>query len=142
MSEISRFQKLSVKRGLTPGALLDANPQDFDILLLSIRRRFSAGDGYTERSVNELLKIWLAGPGGMLDVDHVELRRWLVDLQILSRDVYGQAYSLAPIPAQLQSLDALLAAVDFASEFAKANEQESQRRAARKAAWEQSKASA
>ncbi|MEP7154263.1 MAG: DUF2087 domain-containing protein [Betaproteobacteria bacterium] len=142
MSEISRFQKLALKRGLTPGALLDANPPDFDILLLSIRRGFSAGENYTERAVNELLKSWLAGPGGMLDVDHVELRRWMADLQILSRDVYGQAYLLAPIPARLQLLDAMLADVDFASEFAKANEQELQRRAARKAAWQQSKAGA
>jgi hypothetical protein len=141
MNVIARFHKLAIKRGLTLGALLDASPQDFDLLLCAMRREFSAGRDYAERDVNEILKSWLASAGGMLDVDHVELRRWLVDLRILARDPYGQSYVLAPMPERLSPLDATLANTNFSAEFAKANEQELQRRAARKAAWQQAKAS-
>jgi hypothetical protein len=140
MDPVGRFRKLAIKRGLTPGTLLDACPEDFDLLLLGLRRDFSIARQYTEREVNEVLKHWLLSAGGMLEVDHVELRRWLVDLAIVSRDAYGRAYSLAPVPPHLQALDAELASVDFAREFADANAQELQKRAARKSAWQQSKA--
>jgi hypothetical protein len=75
----------------------------------------------------------------MLDVDHVELRRWSVDLAILARDAYGHAYSLAAIPAHLLRLHDDAAQVDFDREFADANARESQKRAARKAAWQHAK---
>jgi hypothetical protein len=35
MDTIERFRKLAIKRGLTPDALLDASPEDFDLLLLA-----------------------------------------------------------------------------------------------------------
>ena len=139
MTPIERFRKLAVKRGLTPGTLLDASPEDFHLLLLSLRRVFAMSRDYTEGEVNELIANWLASAGGMLDVDHVELRRWLVDITILSRDAYGRAYSVAPLPAQLSRLDADIAKLDFAREFADANTRESQKRAARKAAWQHAK---
>ena len=137
MVAIERFRKLAIKRGLTPGALLDASPEDFHLLLLSLRREFAIAREYNERGVNELIASWLSSAGGMLDVDHVELRRWLVDMAILSRDAYGRAYSVAALPAHLSRLDADIAQLDFAREFADANARESQKRAARKAAWQQ-----
>ena len=136
MDSVARFRKLAIKRGLTPGALLDASPGDFDLLLLAVRHEFAMARSYTERDVNELLRNWLQSAGGMLDVDHVELRRWLVDLAIFTRDAYGKAYSLAGVPARLQTLAAEVADVDFNREFADANALESQTRAARKAAWQ------
>ena len=139
MVAIERFRKLAIKRVLTPGAMLDASPEDFHLLLLSLRRGFAAAREYTEREVNELIANWLASTGGMLDVDHVELRRWLVDMSVLSRDAYGRAYSVAPVPAHLSRLDTVIASLDFAREFADANARESQKRAARKAAWQQAR---
>jgi len=139
MTPIERFRKLAVKRGLTPGTLLDASPEDFHLLLLSLRRVFAMSREYAEGEVNELIANWLASAGGMLDVDYVELRRWLVDMAILSRDAYGRAYSVAPLPAHLSRLDADIAKLDFAREFADANTREAQKRAARKAAWQQVK---
>lgn len=139
MIPIERFRKLAIKRGLTPGALLDASPEDFDLLLLSLRREFLIAGSFTEREVNELIGNWLATIGAMLDVDFVELRRWLVDLAILSRDAYGHAYTVAALPAHLLRLEADTAILDFGREFADANARESQKRAARKAAWQQAK---
>jgi len=142
MKAIEQFHKLAIKRGLTPGAMLEASPRDFDLLLIAVRHQFSAARDYTEREVNEVLKAWLNSSGGMLDVDHVELRRWLIDLQILARDAYGHSYAQASVPQRLRPVDAALTGIDFASEFAKANEHEAQRRAARKAAWQAAQASA
>lgn len=139
MMPIERFRKLAIKRGLTPGALLDASPEDLDLLLLSLRRAFAVTRTYSEREVNALLSNWLVSIGGMLDVDHVELRRWMVDLSLIARDAYGHAYAVAPVPARLQQLEADIAALDFCREFADANKRESQKRAARKAAWQQAK---
>ena len=136
MVAIERFRKLAIKRGLTPGALLDASPEDFYLLLLSLRRAFAMSREYTEGEVNELIANWLSSAGGMLDVDHVELRRWLVDMSVLSRDAYGRVYAVAPLPAPLARLDADIAQLDFAREFADANTREAQKRAARKAAWQ------
>lgn len=142
MLPIERFRKLAVKRGLTPGGLLDASPEDLNLLLLSLRRQFVLARTYTEREVNEQIRNWLASVGAMLEIDHVELRRWLVDLSILSRDVYGHAYSVAPVPPHLLTLIGEIAQIDFALEFADANARESQKRAARKAAWQQQAKSA
>jgi hypothetical protein len=132
---IERFRKLCIKRGLTPGALLDASPEDFDLLLLALRREFPEARNYSERDVNEVLHEWLQTTGAMLDVDHVELRRWLVDFAMLSRDAYGHAYTLAPIPPRLKDLESAIKAIDFRQEFADANAADSQQRASRKAAW-------
>ena len=135
MNLIERFRKLSIKRGLTPGALLDASPEDFDILLLALRREFPQSRYYSEREVNETLHHWLQSAGAMLEVDHVELRRWLVDFAILSRDAYGHAYTLAPTPVRLQKMESDMAGIDFKRESADANAAESLKRATRKAAW-------
>ena len=140
MNHAERFRRLAIKRGLTPGALLDASPEDFDMLLLALRREFAIERSYTEREVNDIVRTWLGAAGGMLDVDHVELRRWLVDLAVLERDAYGHAYTLAAVPLRLRQLDSDVTRIDFAGEFADANARESQKRAARKAAWQQAKA--
>ena len=135
MDVLTRFRKLAIKRGLTPGALFDASPEDFDILLLALAREFPEARNYTEREVNETLHHWLQTAGAMLDVDHVELRRWLVDFAILSRDAYGHAYTLATTPARLQKMETDFVGIDFKRESAAANVAELQRRATRKAAW-------
>ncbi len=137
MTPIERFRKLAVKRGLTPGGLLDTSPEDLYLLLLSLRRQFVATRNYTEREVDEQVSIWLTSVGAMLEIDHVELRRWLIDLSILSRDVYGHAYSVASVPRHLLSLEGEIAQIDFALEFSDANARESKRRAERKAVWQQ-----
>ena len=139
MDHAERFRKLAIKRGLLPGALLDASPDDFHLLMLSLRREFAKSREYTEGEVNALIVKWLSLAGGMLDVDHVEVRRWLVDMGMLARDAYGRAYSVAPLPPHLSMLNAGIAQLDFAREFADANARESQKRAARKAAWQQTR---
>ena len=70
-----------------------AAPADFALLMAAAAHAFAPDRTYTEPEVNERLRAWLAGAGAMLDVDHVELRRWLVDTGALARDGFGRAYA-------------------------------------------------
>lgn len=137
MDIILRFRQLAIKRGLRPGALLDSAPQDLDILLVAMRKCIKAGVFQSETEINQSLKDWLLTAGAMMDIDHVELRRWLVDLHILRRDAYGKVYELAPLPGRLVAIDTAMAGADVLHEYRAANEHESRRRALRKAAWQQ-----
>ena len=46
----------------------------------------------TEKDVNEALKHWLNGTGSILWIDHVELRRTLIDYAFLHRNLAGNEY--------------------------------------------------
>ena len=46
-----------------------------------------------ERSLNEMLKAWLAGLGPRVDLDHVSLRRALVDDGFVERTPDGASYA-------------------------------------------------
>jgi hypothetical protein len=76
--------------------------------------RLRVGEVYTEREANHRLQAALAEELAFLDLDHVELRRWLVDAGWWQRDGYGRAYQrvatpgLAPAQAEMrQALEAL-----------------------------------
>ncbi|WP_010111518.1 DUF2087 domain-containing protein [Acinetobacter sp. P8-3-8] len=45
-----------------------------------------------EKNVNEALKHWLNGTGSILWIDHVELRRTLIDYNFLHRNLAGNEY--------------------------------------------------
>ena len=49
----------------------------------------------------------------MLAVDHVELRRWLVDCRVLDRDDYGRAYTLGEPSPEIAALAAALSGTDL-----------------------------
>jgi hypothetical protein len=82
--------ELVVKRGVGLGGL----PDERRLLALALAwRSFDAGWRGSEPQVNEQLKRALEGPMAFTDVDHVELRRWLVDCGFLSRDGFGREYA-------------------------------------------------
>ena len=84
-----RLAGLVVKSRVSIG-LLDAADRDHVLALAGTP--LDAGRAYREADVNTLLKRWLEGPGAMLGADHVELRRWLVDLGFVARDGFGREY--------------------------------------------------
>jgi hypothetical protein len=96
---------------------------------------FQQGRTYTEPEVNEGLRQWLAGPGAMLAVDHVELRRWMVDMGVLARDGFGRAYERAAAPQEIDRAIAHLAGHDLAAVVRDARSRHAADRAARKAKW-------
>ncbi len=92
-SAVERYSILAVRRGITLGALYSTSVGDFALVLAAAAAAVAPGRNYTEREVNDILRDWLAGAGAMLEVDHVELRRWLVDTRLLTRDGFGRAYA-------------------------------------------------
>jgi hypothetical protein len=132
---LAHFRRLAVKRGLMPGALASADRAGFHIVLGAAACAFAAGRDYREADVNAVLKAWLATVGTMFDVDHVELRRWLVDCGLLARDGYGRRYVRADAPAPFAAVVAVLGTIDTCAEANAARAQEARRRDERKAQW-------
>jgi hypothetical protein len=91
-----RLAALVVKNGVSLGLLSEA---DRTLVLALAATALDAGRDYREADVNRLLMAWLDGAGAMLRVDHVELRRWLVDAHFMTRDGFGHAYRRDPAEA-------------------------------------------
>ena len=130
-----RLAALAVRRRLSLGVMHTANPRDVAQVLAAAARAFAPAREYRERDVNDLLRAWLAGAGAMLDVDHVELRLWLVDTGVLARDGFGRAYALGAPRADVAAAIAALSPHDPDAIARTAREHEAARRAARKAQW-------
>ncbi len=65
------------------------------MLLTSVVFAFEHDKIYSEQQVNALIQIWISQFGTSLTIDHVTLRRYLVDEGILIRDQFGTRYQLA-----------------------------------------------
>ena len=86
------LRRLAVKRDVTLGTM----PRDEQLATLAFASRCIGSEvDHDERGVNVALKAWLADAGAMLRIDHVELRRGLVDAGFWVRDGYGRAYRRA-----------------------------------------------
>ena len=94
MSEtLAALERLAVKQGATLGNLARA---DLQVALALASLCLPVEVSCTEPEVNAALRGWLAGTGAMLRIDHVELRRTLIDFGLWQRDGYGRAYRRAP----------------------------------------------
>jgi len=102
----------ALKRLLANGPLTGypTRRADQELLLRLASGRFDAGRAYSEREVNDILEAWLATFCAPFGIDHVSLRRYLVDARLLARDTAGSTYRLiAPVgrvdaePAQVLS---------------------------------------
>ena len=88
-----RLESLVLKSGLHLGLL--SQPDRALVLALSACA-IEAGPSLREYEVNRRLSDWLADVGAMVQTDHVELRRWLVDGGYVARDGWGYAYARGP----------------------------------------------
>ena len=139
---LARLKVLAPRRHVSLGTLAGANPNDFALVLAAAGCAFAHGETYTEVVVNERLKTWLASAGAMLAADHVELRRWLVDNGVLSRDGFGRAYTLGAPRAEIGRAMACLAGHDLAALVGESRAEDARRRAARKAEWTKAQSAA
>ena len=130
---VTAWRETAVKRGVGLGALAGARGEAFAAILAAASLALPAGREATEREVNERLVAWLAGPGAMLATDHVELRRWLVDLGLVERDGYGRAYRRTVPPSRYAAAVEALAAVDPAAIATRARDEQARGRAERRA---------
>jgi hypothetical protein len=68
---------------------------DRHILLISSILKLEPGRQYSEKEINEELQIWVIRFGRSFGLDHVTLRRYLIDDKYLRRDPTGGTYELA-----------------------------------------------
>jgi hypothetical protein len=74
------------------GSAFPRRIRDRHILYRSIIQMLDHTRKYSESELNEALQQWLLDIGSCLDIDHVTLRRYLIDEQYLFRDADGKAY--------------------------------------------------
>jgi hypothetical protein len=94
----------ALKRLLANGPLtgFPTRRADQDLLLRLAAARFDADRNYSEAEVNEALRTWLATFCAPFGIDHVSLRRHLVDARLLERDRAGSSYRLAARTSAVQ----------------------------------------
>lgn len=73
---------------------LPTRQTDLELVLAVAAAQFIPRHGYTEREVNTLLRDWLPTVLTEHAVDHVTVRRYLVDYRLLRRDSFGNRYQL------------------------------------------------
>jgi hypothetical protein len=88
-----RLVALCLKSGVIP---FPAKPADRAILEKSMLPFFDPHARYSQKGVDAILKQWIQEVGQKIRVDHVTLRRALVDDGFLVRRPDGAAYRLSP----------------------------------------------
>ncbi len=134
---LATWRRLCVRNALSLGGLQTGRQHDFGVVVAAAALAFDDGATYTEAEVNERLRAWLADPGAMLETDHVELRRLLVDTRLLDRDGYGRAYVRARVPPAFSATLDALAGWDLGVVARNERDADARRRAERKSAWKQ-----
>ena len=130
---IASLERLAIKQG---AALRKLHRNDWQLVLALAARCLPAATVWRESEVNVALKGWLASTGAMLRVDHVELRRTLIDAGLWQRDGFGHAYARTDrvIDASLAAQAMLLAEVNAEQIVDAARARQSAARAQRKLA--------
>jgi hypothetical protein len=84
----------SLKRMLANGPLtgVPKRPSDQQLLVSLAAAQLDPGKTYTEAELNEALKAWLATFCEPYGIDHVTLRRMLVDSRLVERTKSGSTY--------------------------------------------------
>ena len=78
-------------------AELPRRQRDRHILLKALSLSFQTGRFYTEREVKRVIENWLNQVGQSLEIDHVTLRRALIDEAYLTRAHGGAEYQVAKV---------------------------------------------
>lgn len=132
-----RLRALARREGITFSTLVSLPAADRGVLVATIARMFDAGSVYRERDVNDALRAWLSGAGAMLETDHVNVRRWLVDTGVLARTPDCAEYRLAVLPDEAARIAAepAIEALDATRIVADTREAMAAERARRKAQW-------
>ena len=96
--------------GVGPG--LPRRRRDRHILLKSVALLLGHGSKYTEATINDVLKSWLEAMGPSVRLDHVSLRRHLIDEGYVVRDPAGRTYEVSPSQAPRALFESALEYVD------------------------------
>jgi hypothetical protein len=91
----------SLKRLLVNGPLtgFPSRQADHDMMVTLAGSLFEPGPEYREPEINDVLSNWLATFCAPYGIDHVTIRRTLVDRRMLVRDKAGTVYRAAAVEA-------------------------------------------
>lgn len=73
---------------------------DWQIVLASVRLTLDPSRSYSEREINEAIQRWRAAVAPHFRLDHVIVRRNLIEEGLVSRDPAGRAYRAEPLGPQ------------------------------------------
>ncbi len=107
--------------------------RDREIMMLSIALSLDSGRSYTEREINDALNVWRRDVAPAIDIDHVILRRMLVDYGRLERTADGRAYRVG-FPPRAVAFDLRIYDVDMPATVAAYQEYAAKKRRSGKAA--------
>jgi hypothetical protein len=91
--------------------------RDRDVMILSVVLSLDSGRSYTEREINDALNVWRRDVAPAIDIDHVTLRRRLVDYGRLERTEDGRAYRVG-FPPRAVAFDLRIYDVDLPATIA------------------------
>jgi hypothetical protein len=80
------------------------NQRDREILMQSVVMQLDSARTYSEPEINAKLKAWSTEVAPSIDIDHVTLRRLLVDYHRLERTFDGSKYRVS-FPASVVAFD-------------------------------------
>jgi hypothetical protein len=123
---------LALKRLLANGPLtaVPKRPSDQQLLVTLAAAQFDPRNSYREAEVNETLKAWIATFCEPYGIDHVTLRRLLVDSRLLTRTTSGSAYRVNRERVDETRAVAAIAPAEVLSEIRSERESRKRRRAA------------
>ena len=102
------------------GQDLPKKPLDRQIVLISTILGLDRSRKYSESELNGELQKWVLQFGKRYNVDHVTLRRYLIDERYIVRDNAGNAYQLVAQETLPTTFDASLQNLDLAALIAEA----------------------
>jgi hypothetical protein len=102
------------------GQDLPKKPLDRQVVLISAILDLERQRKYSESELNAELQKWVLQFGRRYSVDHVTLRRYLIDEKYIVRDSAGNAYELDALETLPTTFDATLAHLDLAALIAEA----------------------
>lgn len=126
---------LVVKQGVGIGGLTQAQRE---LALAVPALALAPGVTCTEGDINELLVATLAAEAAYLRTDHVELRRWLIDMGWWRRDGFGRSYERTPatvLRQPLATIEATLSGLDLPRWVKQQQDAARGARANKQAAW-------
>ena len=94
------------------GTAFPRRTRDRHILYRSIIHGLDHARKYSETELNDALQQWRLDIGTCLDIDHVTLRRYLIDERYISRDANGNAYQVNPAGNAAIEFEPSIAAID------------------------------
>lgn len=122
---IKKLLNLCLRSGLS------GLPKDYanqNILLKSAALTVGESEVFTEQEINEKLKYWINEVSHLKSIDHVTLRRRLVDTGYLTRSNDGSRYRVSRSAPRPSYFEAAIEQIDISEEIKKGREEIARRK--------------